>query len=83
MSGYDNDVSLFDYEMVEDGSGMLHYYYQWKGLEFIAVGFVKAVAENIFDISIEMEVVAQKEKKYNNGNKYYVCFSVKGKLIQL
>jgi len=79
ISGYDDDVSSFHCEDMEDGSVLLHYYYQWKDLEVIAAGFVKAVAKNVYCTSIEIEIQTVKEKKYNDNN-YYVCFLVKGQI---
>ena len=79
ISGYCNDVSSFLYEETEDGGILLHYYYQWKGLEVIAAGFVKAVAKSIYSISIEMKVLTLEERDGDENN-YHVCFSVHGKV---
>lgn len=79
ISGYASDVSSFHCEYIEDGSGvLLSYYYQWKGLEVITVGFIKAVAKNIYHTSIEMKVLSLRELK-SKRNRYLVCYSVKGK----
>ena len=83
ISGYDNDESLFHCEYLEDGSGvLLNYYYQWKCLEVITVGFIKAVAKNIYHTSIEMKVLSLRELK-SKRNSYLVCYSVKGKAYAL
>ena len=80
ISGYADDTSSFHCEYTEDGSGvLLNYYYQWKGLEVITVGFIKAVVKNIYHTSIEMKVLSLKELRSKRNN-YLVCFSVKGKI---
>ena len=79
ISGYANDVSSFHCEYIEDGSGvLLYYYYQWKGLEVIATGFIKAVAKNIYQTSVDMKMLSLKERT-SQINSYVVCFSIKGK----
>lgn len=47
----------FHCESRNDGSMLLHYYSQRKGLEYIVIGIVKAVAKDIYDIPIKMEVL--------------------------
>lgn len=75
ISGYDDDVSAFHCaEDPESDTVLLHYYYQWKGLETIAVGFIKDIAKNIYCTSIEMELLTVEKRKKN----YHACFAVKG-----
>ena len=80
ISGYANDVSTFHCQYIEDGSGvLLQYYYQWKGLEIIAIGFIRTVAKNIYSTSIEMKLLSLEELK-SKRNSYVASFSIKGKL---
>lgn len=79
ISGYSFDVSIFHCEDTEDDNILLHYYYQWKDLEIIAIGFVKAVANNIYCTSVEMKVLTLEKGKWGK-NSYHVCFEVKGKI---
>ena len=79
ISGYANDVSSFHCQYIEDDNGvLLQFYYQWKGLEIIAIGFIKAVAKNIYSTSVEMKIeeLIQKSKR----NSYVASFSIKGKI---
>lgn len=76
ISGYANDTSAFHCEETESDDFLLHYYYQWKGLEIIAVGFIKAVAKNVYHTLVEMKLSTIERRR----SKYHACFLVKGKI---
>lgn len=61
-----------------DGSIILHYYSQRRGLEHIVIGIIKAVAKDIYDIPIKMDVLTRRDGHW--GDKcYHVSFIVNGK----
>ena len=68
----------FHCESRNDGSMLLHYYSQRKGLEYIAIGVIKAVAKDIYNIPICMEVLTRNDGNWGDKH-YHVSFVVNGK----
>lgn len=65
----------FHCESREDGCMLLHYYSQRKGLEYIAIGIIKAAARDIYDIPIQMEVLTRRDGQWADKS-YHVSFLV-------
>jgi len=68
----------FHCESRVDGSMILHYYSQRKGLECIVIGIIKAVAKDIYGIPIQIEVLTRRDGHWGDKN-YHVSFIVNGK----
>ncbi|XP_063866036.1 guanylate cyclase soluble subunit beta-1-like isoform X1 [Scylla paramamosain] len=47
----------------EDGALILHYYSDRPGLEYIVIGIVKAVSEQLHDTEVEVEILKTKEEE--------------------
>ena len=71
----------FHCESRDDGSMLLHYYSQRKGLEYIVIGIVKAVAKDIYNIPIHIEVLTRRDGHWGDKN-YHVSFAVNSKYIK-
>lgn len=50
-------------ERAEDGALILHYYSDRPGLEYIVIGIVKAVAAQLHDTDVEVEILKTKEEE--------------------
>ena len=62
-----------------DGSILLHYYSQRKGLEYFLVGIMKSVAKGIYQVDINLEVLTREVGSWDGGKyTYQVIFDVKG-----
>ena len=68
----------FHCESKDDGSMLLHYYSQREGFEYIVIGIVKAVAKDIYDIPVQMEVLTRRHGHWGDKS-YHVSFAVNGK----
>lgn len=78
MSFSEMRAPSFHCESKDGGSILLHYYSQRKGLEYIVIGIVKAVAKDIYNIPVQIEVLTRTDGHW--GDKcYHVSFSVNGK----
>lgn len=69
---------LFRCENKNDDCLLLHYYSRRKGFEYMVIGIIKAVAKDIYDVPIEMEVLTRKDGQWGDKN-YHVSFIVNGK----
>ncbi|XP_065900116.1 soluble guanylate cyclase gcy-35-like [Dysidea avara] len=67
----------FHCESKEDGSILLHYYSKRKGLEYLVIGIVKAVAKGIYHSNVDLEVLSRQDGQWGR-NTYHVSFAVKG-----
>ena len=70
----------FHCESKEDGSILLHYYSQRKGLEYLVIGIVKAVAKGIYHSNVDLEVLSRQDGQWGH-NTYHVSFAVKGTIV--
>ncbi|KAB7494386.1 Guanylate cyclase soluble subunit beta-1, partial [Armadillidium nasatum] len=50
-------------ERIEDGALILHYYSDRPGLEYIVIGIVKAVAQQLHGADIEVKIIKTKEEE--------------------
>ncbi|RXG68493.1 Guanylate cyclase soluble subunit beta-1, partial [Armadillidium vulgare] len=50
-------------ERIEDGALILHYYSDRPGLEYIVIGIVKAVAQQLHGTDIEVKIIKTKEEE--------------------
>ena len=72
----------FHCESKEDGSILLHYYSQRKGLEYLVIGIVKAVANGIYQSKVDLEVLSRQDGQWGH-NTYHVSFAVKGTILHV
>ena len=68
----------FHCESSKDGSMLLHYYSQRKGLEHIVIGIVQAVARDIYEIPVQMKILTREDGHWGDKS-YHVSFAVNGK----
>ncbi|XP_028856879.1 guanylate cyclase soluble subunit beta-2-like isoform X2 [Denticeps clupeoides] len=59
-----------------DGSMLLHYYSERRGLGHIVPGIMGAVARDFFNSTVRMEVVSQAQEEQRTGKKEHVVFRV-------
>ena len=67
----------FTCESGQNGSILLKYYSQRKGLEYLVIGIVKAAAKAIYHSDITLEVLSKKDDQWGENNNY-ISFAVKG-----
>ncbi|XP_077998741.1 guanylate cyclase soluble subunit beta-2-like, partial [Glandiceps talaboti] len=75
MTFKEMDAPSFRCSETEDGTLLLHYYSNRKGLEPIVVGVVKAAARIFFDIEVVLDVWGNREPP--EGRKSYTMISIK------
>ncbi|KAI4878906.1 hypothetical protein NFI96_006257 [Prochilodus magdalenae] len=66
----------FRVEKNSDGTMLLHYYSDRRGLCHIVPGIIEAVAKDFFSSQIEMEMVNQMEEVERTGKKEHVVFLI-------
>ncbi|XP_030008891.1 guanylate cyclase soluble subunit beta-2 [Sphaeramia orbicularis] len=77
LSYQEMNAPSFRVETAEDGTMLLHYYSDRKGLHHIVPGIIEAVAKDFFDIKVNMTVLSQSEEDERTGKKEHVVFRVK------
>lgn len=60
-----------------DGSLMLHYFSERKGLYDIVIGIVRSVAENLYHTPIEMETIAIFDEDHSQLFAHHTAFSIR------
>ncbi|XP_028275165.1 guanylate cyclase soluble subunit beta-2 [Parambassis ranga] len=77
LSYQEMNAPSFRVEMTGDGTMLLHYYSDRKGLYHIVPGIMEAVAKEFFNSSVDMEILNQSEEDERTGKKEHVVFLVK------
>ncbi|XP_034402886.1 guanylate cyclase soluble subunit beta-2 [Cyclopterus lumpus] len=76
LSYQEMNAPSFRVEMTDDGTMLLHYYSDRKGLYHIVPGIIEAVARDFFDSKVTMMVLNQSEEDERTGKKEHVVFLV-------
>ncbi|KAL7842729.1 hypothetical protein SRHO_G00244180 [Serrasalmus rhombeus] len=76
LSYKEMNAPSFRVEKNSDGTMLLHYYSDRRGLCHIVPGIIGAVAKDFFSSRIEMEVVNQMEEVERTGKKEHVVFLI-------
>ncbi|XP_047450706.1 guanylate cyclase soluble subunit beta-2-like [Mugil cephalus] len=76
LSYKEMNAPSFRVERSPDGTMLLHYYSDRKGLCHIVPGIIGAVAKDFFNSEITMEIVNQLEEQETAGTKEHVVFLV-------
>ncbi|XP_066513238.1 guanylate cyclase soluble subunit beta-2-like isoform X1 [Hoplias malabaricus] len=76
LSYKEMNAPSFRVEKNHDGSMLLHYYSDRRGLCHIVPGIIGAVAKDFFSSRIEMEIVNQMEEVERTGKKEHVVFLI-------
>ncbi|XP_019957801.2 guanylate cyclase soluble subunit beta-2 [Paralichthys olivaceus] len=77
LSYQEMNAPSFRVEMTVDGNMLLHYYSDRKGLHHIVPGIMEAVARDLFDSKVTLEVLNQSVEDERTGKKEHVVFLVK------
>ncbi|XP_049708855.1 guanylate cyclase soluble subunit beta-2-like [Elephas maximus indicus] len=76
LSYQEMNAPSFRVEKGADGKMLLHYYSDRSGLCHIVPGIIKAVAQDFFDIDVNMEILDINEEEERTGKKEHVVFLV-------
>ncbi|XP_064413007.1 guanylate cyclase soluble subunit beta-2 [Latimeria chalumnae] len=72
----------FRVERTADGTMLLHYYSDRRGLCHIVPGIIEAVAKDFFHSEVHMEILNQSEEVERTGKKEHVVFLVNQKATE-
>uniref|UniRef100_A0A672PAF9 guanylate cyclase n=1 Tax=Sinocyclocheilus grahami TaxID=75366 RepID=A0A672PAF9_SINGR len=76
LSYKEMNAPSFRVEKNNDGSLLLHYYSDRRGLCHIVPGIIGAVARDFFNSKIKMEIVNQREEVERMGTKEHIVFLI-------
>ncbi|KAM9359474.1 guanylate cyclase soluble subunit beta-2-like [Symphorus nematophorus] len=76
LSYKEMNAPSFRVERNPDGTMLLHYYSDRRGLCHIVPGIIGAVARDFFNSEITMEIISQLEEQERTGKKEHVVFLV-------
>ncbi|XP_072524856.1 guanylate cyclase soluble subunit beta-2-like isoform X2 [Salminus brasiliensis] len=76
LSYKEMNAPSFRVEKNSDGTMLLHYYSDRRGLCHIVPGIIGAVAKDFFNSRIEMEIVNQMEEVERTGKKEHIVFLI-------
>ncbi|KAK2881537.1 hypothetical protein Q8A67_018805 [Cirrhinus molitorella] len=76
LSYKEMNAPSFRVEKNNDGSLLLHYYSDRRGLCHIVPGIIRAVAKDFFNSKIKMEIVNQIEEVERMGKKEHIVFLI-------
>ncbi|XP_029457580.1 guanylate cyclase soluble subunit beta-2-like isoform X1 [Rhinatrema bivittatum] len=76
LSYQEMNAPSFRVEKRTDGSMLLHYYSDRRGLCHIVPGIIESVAKDFFDSEVTMEILNQSEEEERTGKKEHVVFLV-------
>uniref|UniRef100_G3TH89 guanylate cyclase n=1 Tax=Loxodonta africana TaxID=9785 RepID=G3TH89_LOXAF len=76
LSYQEMNAPSFRVEKGADGKMLLHYYSDRSGLCHIVPGIIKAVAQDFFDIDVNMEILDINEEEERTGKKEHIVFLV-------
>uniref|UniRef100_F7FK82 guanylate cyclase n=1 Tax=Monodelphis domestica TaxID=13616 RepID=F7FK82_MONDO len=66
----------FRVEKRTDGTMLLHYYSDRRGLCYIVPGIIEAVAKDFFDMDVTLEILNKCEEEEGTGKKEHVVFLI-------
>uniref|UniRef100_A0A8C3SI22 guanylate cyclase n=1 Tax=Chelydra serpentina TaxID=8475 RepID=A0A8C3SI22_CHESE len=76
LSYQEMNAPSFRVEKRTDGTMLLHYYSDRRGLCHIVPGIIESVARDFFNSEVTMEILTQNEEKERTGKKEHVIFLV-------